>query len=290
MITFTFNGEEQQFPENWQEVKPRLLPVYLQMLFTQSETQKTYHELLRLSLGYSPRRWKRFCQVFFSPKLSEEKRERNAELLAFLLGRLSWMWTSSLTTQPFDQVRIGTQIYLLPDPALKTLTYGELTDAYIHMRAYVDQLEPGERRLHLLLATICRPENAEFGYETKLNWNGDKREPYNEHIAESRAELWEMVPAEKKVPILVYFVSILKTLFDSYELHSSETADSQSQEDYPGQGFIKNQHLLAEKGVFGTIHETRKTNAHDILLFLEESKKDEDYEEKKRQQAKHKNQ
>lgn len=290
MIDFTLNGEAKQFPENWQEVKPHLLPVLLKKLFVESESPALYHELLRLNLGYSPRRWKKFCKAHFSDQVAEKKKERNAEILAFLLGRLGWMWTQSLNAQPYESVRIGGKPYLLPDAQLKTMTYGELTDAYIHMRAYIDQLEPGEKRLNLLLATICRPERQGFNYKEDPAWDGDSREPYNEHIAESRAELWAGVSLEKKIPTLLYFVAILKELIGAYQIYEDDSEQApDSVEEYPGQGFIKNQHLLAEKAIFGTMQQTRQANAHAVLLFLEEFKKDEDHKEKIRQEAERKN-
>ncbi|MDQ1085653.1 hypothetical protein [Siphonobacter sp. SORGH_AS_1065] len=284
MIELSFEGEAKQLPENWQEVKPHLLPVYLKKLFVEPETQQTYHELLRLSLGYSSRRWRRFCKVYFSDKLSEETHEHNAEILQFLLGRIAWMWSEPMKVKPFDFVRINGEIHLLPDPLLKTLTYGELTDAYIHMVAYVKQLEKGDKRLNLLLATICRPKPTDYAYQERFDWNGDEREPYNEHIAEKRAEAWEAVSFEKKIPILLYFVSVLKELMETYQIYDTE-AETEGEEEYPGQGFIKNQHLLAEKQIFGTMKQTRQANAHDVLLFLEESKKDEDFQEKCRLEA-----
>lgn len=286
MIELTFEGEAKQLPQSWQEVKPHLLPAYLKKLFVEPETAQTYHELLRLSLGYSARRWRRLCQKYFSPKLTEETHDTNAEILTFLLGRIAWMWSEPLLTQPFEYVRFGGVAHYLPDPELKTLTFGELTDAYIHLRAYIDQLEKGEKRLHWLLATICRPEPKEFDYQEKTDWNGDKREPYNAFIAEKRAELWKGVSIEKKVPILLYFVSVLKQMMETYQIYEVEgEGDIENVEEYPGQGFIKNQHLLAEKQIFGNITQTRQANAHDVMLALEEKKKDEEHDEKCRKEA-----
>ncbi|MDR6195927.1 hypothetical protein [Siphonobacter sp. SORGH_AS_0500] len=288
MIDFIFEGEAKQFPQNWQEVKPSLLPVLLKKLFVESESPTTYHELLRLNLEYSTRQWRRFCKKYFSESLTDEKRERNAELLAFLLGRLSWMWSDPLSVQPFEWVRIGGKPFLLPDAQLKTMTYGELTDSYIHMRAYVDQLEKGEKRLNLLLSTICRPEVSAFNYKEDPFWDGDPREAYNEHVAEGRVELWEGVGLEKKIPILLFYVSILKDLVAAYQIYEEDSEQPAIEEEYPGQGFVKNTYLLAEKGVFGNVNQTRQANAHAVLLFLEEYKKDEEYKEKLRQEAERK--
>ncbi|PQA59158.1 hypothetical protein [Siphonobacter curvatus] len=289
MIDFTLNGEAKQLPENWQEVRPDLLPDLLRLLFVEPENTFTQHHILRLTLGYSKKEWTKFCRIYFGAKVSEERKDTNSEMLAFLFGRLSWMWTESLTVQPVEFVEIEQVKHFLPEPFLKTTTYGELTDAYIHLRAFTDQLEPGETRLHLLLATICRPEQPGENYQLNPEWNGDKREPYNEHVAGVRAKAWQAVPLSVKIPILVYFVGSLKELMVSYEIYETETIDNvASEEEYPGQGFIKNQHLLAEKGVFGTMKETRQAGAHEVLLFLEEFKKDEEYKEKKRKEAENK--
>lgn len=285
MIDFTFNGEAKQFPENWQEVAPGLLPGILRTLFVEPESPDTYTKLLRLNLGYSDKKWRKLCQRYFRPELTEKQRERNAELLAFLVGRLAWMWKTPVDVRPVESVRVGGTPRLLPDPELKTVTYGELTDAYVHLVAFVEQLEPGEKRLNLLLSTVCRPEQ-KGNYQTRADWNGDARIPYNEHVAQATAEEWADVPLAERLPVFLYVVGAMKNLLSTYDIFAAESIDTVgSQEEYPGQGLIKNQHSLAEKGIFGNMKETRQAGAHEVLLFLEEQKKDDEFRAKAQAEA-----
>jgi hypothetical protein len=279
MQTIYLAGQRYDLPGTWAEVPADRLPKLLELLFVKPEGGETYHELLRTTLGLSKRAWTKMACHYFSPHLPPGTRRRNAETLAQVLGLIEWMWRDELTRQPFAAVRAGGRDYLLPDEQLRTVAFGELTDAYIHAQAFIKQLEPGEGRLHLLLATLCRPErsNPVLGpaYTASPDWNGDRREPYNEHAVRHRADAMAALEPREKVAVLMYFLGSLKEFLATYDTFDADTPEgSVYEDDYPGQGFIKNQHLLAEKGVFGTLKQTKEANAHEVFLFLEEHKKD----------------
>jgi hypothetical protein len=263
-----------RLPENWQEVDRRLLPRLLRLLYVLPETGETYHELLRISLGYTPRQWGRLMNHFLGPDRSDAQREASALALADTLNQIGWMWRADLTVRPFASVTAGgEQEWLVFEENFRSMSFGEMTDAYIHAQAYIKQLEAGDRRLDLLIATIARPERA-GDYANDPAWNGDRREDYNPHLSTRRAELAGLVPWEQKIGLLMYFIGSAKDFMARFDIWADDGAAPPTEESFPGQSLLKNQHLLSEKGVFGTMKETKAENVYEIFQFLEEHHQD----------------
>ncbi len=282
MIEITFNGKDYPLPETWEEVPVANMQRVLEIVFASSESGKTYHELLRNVLNIPEKSWNKMLQQFFNNKVVHDTREKNAEVLQELLHLISWMWRENMTKQPFEFLEVDGKEYYLFEEKFKTMSFGEMTDAYINAHAFIQQLEEGEGRLNQLLAIVCRPKRFTFGAK-KTDWNGDKRETYNAFVSEGKADLFNAVAIEKRILVLVYFLGSLKEFLTFYDTFDNNAGPSQ-EEEYPGQSYIKNQHLLAEKGIFGNMVQTKAANLHDVFLFLEENKKDIE-EQIKRQKA-----
>lgn len=261
-------------PETWIEVPKVQLPDLLTQLFALPESGTTYHTLLRLTLGYHEKEWAKLMKHYFSTKLSEEARQDNAEVLAEVLRLISWMWKEELTIKPFESITLEEKQYLLPDENFLAMTYGELSDAYIHSRAFVEQLVEGEERLNYLLATVCRPERKGDYVADAGSWNGDRREVYNEHIVRTRLKLWEAAPYDQKIIVLMYFLGTLKNFLSLFDIWQGDGTGPAPEDEYPGQSWIKNQHLLAEKHIFGGMKDTKAANVHEVFSFLEEHSQD----------------
>lgn len=279
MRTAYLNERRIELPEQWSEVPLERLPRLVDLLYTQPESGEVYHEVLRLAMGFTRREWTRLSRGAFGASRSEAVKRQNAETLQELLAAVAWMWTDDLTVRPFEALHLpdGTRL-LLPEEGFRTMTFGELTDAYIHLLAFTRQLVPGTERMYRLLATVCRPERSNgllSDYRNAPDYNGDPREPYNEHRVRGREPLVARVGKAEQVAALMYFVGSLKDFLAHYDIYDGDDADAQGDEDYPGQGLVKNAHLLAQKGIFGNLVETRVANVHDVFLFLEENHKDE---------------
>jgi hypothetical protein len=215
-------------------------------------------------------------QKHFGPGVSKKVKQANAIILYDLKHALRWMYQEPIHHQPFPALELDLNLtLLLPEADLLTMSYGELTDAYIHFLVYIKQLVPGDKHLDLLVATLCRPERARDYASSQAwtgpEWDGDKREPYNEFTAKGRAALIAGIPAGHKMAVLLFFAGNMQRVLDKYALF--EGGDGEPEE-YPGQGWVKNSHLLASKGIFGNINQVKAANVHDILLFLEEHRKD----------------
>lgn len=269
MIELSLNDKDYKLPENWEEVPEAKRLRVLELVFVKPESGASYHELLRELLGIPKKGWIKLMKQYFSGGINEEKRERNAEALQELLHLISWMWRSEMTKKPFESIEIDGKNFYLFEEQFKSMSFGEMTDAYIHAHSYIKQLEEGDKRLNLLLGTVCRPQIKKINEQ----WNGDNRITYNPFIVESSVSIWDTVPTEKKILVLVYFLGSLKEFLSYFDIFNDDGIQD-SEEEYPGQGYIKNQHLLSEKGIFGNMQQTKATNVYDVFLFLEENKKD----------------
>lgn len=273
MRAITINGRVYELPETWHEVGRKELPELLRLLYVMPENGETYHEILRILLGYTTKQWKGLMVKFFGKKRTEQQRNQSSEGLQQILSVVSWMWKGDLTIPPFDGFVVKGKKWLLFEPGFKSMSFGELSNAHINAQAFIKQLIEGDERLNLLVATVCRPEQA-GKYRKDPSWNGDPREAYNEHIARHRADQIKDGFTKEKILVLMYFLGSLKEFFSFYDLFESEASGPATQEEYPGQSLIKNQHLLSEKHIFGSMDATKTANVHEVFQFLEEHRKD----------------
>ncbi|GAB3990403.1 hypothetical protein GCM10028807_17490 [Spirosoma daeguense] len=271
MLTIEFAGKSYQLPERWSEVKPDVLPQLLQRVYLAPGGADSYHETLQLALNIKPKAWQKLMYKHFGKHVGKKTRQANAIVLHTLWHQLRWMQTEPIHQQPFKSLDIG-QPWLLPDADFLAMSYGELTDAYIHFLVYIRQLVAGDKHLDLLVATLCRPERP-GDYQNAPGWNGDHREPYNEYVAKERAKSLEHLEPGYKMAVLLFFAGNMQRLMDKYEVFGKGESDGEP-ELYPGQSLTKNSHLLASKGIFGTLDQTKAANVHEVFLYLEEHRKD----------------
>jgi hypothetical protein len=272
----TLNGRKFSLPENWNEVAEsfkKQLPELLEQLYVLPESGSTYHNILRILLGYTPKQWAKLMKDFFGKNITEESIAVSTQSLFDLLNEVSWMWNSDLNVAPFKTMLVKNKKWFLFDYSFQNMSFGELSDAYIHAQAFIKQLVEGEERLNMLFATLCRPER-DGDYKNDPKWNGDPREDYNSHISQHRAKDFNGLIFSQKVLALVHFMGAVKNFFSYFDLFDDDGSAPPVPEEYPGQSMIKNQHLLSEKGIFGGMDATRSANVHSVFQFLEEHHKD----------------
>ncbi|MVM35295.1 hypothetical protein GO755_35060 [Spirosoma sp. HMF4905] len=164
-----------------------------------------------------------------------------------------------------NELEVKLQVAAEQEQARKLEEYNHLREdaAGFRLTAAKEEDEANKRM-------YCRPERTgEYGLEP--SWNGDKRQLYNEFTSREMAKKLAGMELSQKQLVLLYFAGNMQKVLARYELFDGEEGDP---EEYPGQGWLKNQHILAEKGIFGTMQQAKEANLHDVLLFLEENKKD----------------
>lgn len=274
MQQITLDKVSYNLPERWADVPAERLPRLIELVFLTPESGAMHHALIQLALNIRPKVWRKLHQKHFSAGVAPGVRRKNAEVLYQLVQHLSWLFTEPLEAQPFAELRVGKEVWLLPEAGFVTMSYGEMTDLYVHLNGFIQQQPAGDERLDQLVATACRPRRRR-GYTTDPDWNGDHRELYNEFVVRDRVGLVTSLDFNQKMAVLLYVASTFKSVLSRYVLFDETTAsDGAAGESYLGQGFIKNQHLLAEKGIFGNLKQTQGANAHEVLLFLDENRAD----------------
>lgn len=268
MRTIHLDNTAYQLPERWADVPPERLAQLLQLVYFTPATGESYLEIIRLALNEKPRVWKLLMRKHFGPQIGKRARTANAIVLRDLYRLLGWMESEPIHERPFGSISVKGVDYLLPETGFLTMSFGELTDAYIHFLAYIRQLVPGNERLNLLVATLCRPPAPG---NRPADWNGDERELYNEYISRERAALVNELAEADKLAVLLFFAGNMKTLLGQYAIFGDGDGEP---EEYPAQGLVKNAHLLAEKHIFGNMNGTKAANVHEVLLYLEEHRKD----------------
>lgn len=274
MTQIELDGVHYILPESWDEINTERLPKLIELVYLVPESGRMHHALIQLALNIRPKAWKKLHQRHFSPSLREAVRRKNAEVLHQLVQILAWCWEKPMDKQPFPSITVGKEVWLLPEQGFVTLSFGELTDLYIHLQTFIQQTVAGDEHLDYLVATACRPRRPR-GYTLDGNWNGDHREPYNEFIVRERVKVAAALPFPTKMAVMLYIAATIKNVMARYTLFDQSDAPGDgTPEVYTGQGFLKNQHLLAEKGIFGNLRQTQEANAHEVLLFLEEHRFD----------------
>lgn len=280
MRTIELDGVTYKLPQQWSEIKPDQLPRLIRLVYMTPENGAMYHQLLQALLGIHPKAWKKIHRKHFGPGLLPEVRKKNAVVLHDLLGLCKWVWETPMNQQPFAKLSVDGADWLLPEADFASMSYGELTDLYVHLHAYIEQTEVGEGELDYLVATACRPARPAVEL-TQADWNGDGRELYNEFMVRQRVKRLGKVAFEQKMAVLLYVASTIQAVLGRYRLFDARPGlapapgeKASSGEEYIGQGWVKNAHLLAEKHVFGTLRQTQQANAHEVLLFLEEYRSD----------------
>ncbi|WP_020603140.1 hypothetical protein [Spirosoma spitsbergense] len=271
MQPIQLDGQAYELPERWSELDPERIPQLLQLVYFAPATPESFHEKIRLVLGLRKKAWLKLMQKHFGPTVGKRAKEANALVLHTLKSQLRWMETEPIQEQPFASLELDFgHTWLLPETGFLTMSYGELTDAYVYFLVWIRQLVKGDEYLDLLVAAICRPARA-GDYQSAPDWNGDHRELYNEFTAKERAKLLATLEPGHKMAVLLFFAGNMEHVLARYELGGGEAGEP---EQYPGQSWIKNSHLLATKGIFGNLEQTKAANLHDVLIFLEENRKD----------------
>src|SRR5215217_3180974 len=153
MIKININGQGFDLPESWTEVDRKKLPELLRNIFVASESGIAYHNILRVVLGFEQKKWGKLMNQFFGKACTAEKMDASSSALADLLRMLSWMWKSDLTIAPFESFEVDGKPWHLFSEGFRSMSFGELSDAYIHAQAFIKQLIEGEERLNMLVAT-----------------------------------------------------------------------------------------------------------------------------------------
>ena len=178
-----------------------------------------------------------------------------------------WIWESNtLTRQLLPRIRVGVTYYYGPADRLKNLTFKEFVFAYNLYVAYKKYKQP--ERLDQLIAVLYRPKQP--GLTTQHpDYQGDLRQPFNNHLIEQRAKKMAKLPDYYKQAILIWFEGCFNWMVERYEqLFSTNETTSEAE------GGLKELIHRLSGGTFGDFTQTEQTNIFDIMDQLNINVKD----------------
>jgi len=118
-----------------------------------------------------------------------------------------------LTAQLLPQLNCGLRRYYGPREAFRNLRFDEFIFADNY---YLRYLRTGEARcLDQLVAVLYRPQGA--GYAPReVSYQGDRREPFNEHLVPARVQAQARLRPHAKLAVLLYYRGCRQLLEQRY--------------------------------------------------------------------------
>ncbi|WP_375435098.1 hypothetical protein [uncultured Hymenobacter sp.] len=179
-------------------------------------------------------------------------------------------WTSSeehhLTAQLLPEVRLQrSQRYAGPKSSLKNLLFGEFIFADTYFRAWATHRSAAA--LDLFVATLYRPPVPGLG-PSDARWQGDRREPFNEHRTEYFAAKLAALPDDQKLAITTWYrgcrAQLEKEFPEIFAVHEEETTGKKEGGDW-GQVLRK-----LSGGAFGPLEQTARQHARTVLAEMQD--------------------
>lgn len=186
----------------------------------------------------------------------------------------------------FPELRAGKVILYGPGHLCADLTFGEFRAALEYMNEYFETGE--EFTLCKMLACLYRPKRLNYAelIETE-DFDGQKREPFNRARIEINARHIQSISTIFRTVVLLWFSYCIKyvqtedLMIGGGTVNFSDLFPKSKKEEGEVQrrsvsDWIYLLHGVAKDGPFGDIDKTDKTNWFDILIYLEDTKRQND--------------
>lgn len=199
----------------------------------------------------------------------------------YLFDTVRWAFKGRVETKPFQFFEIDGIKYYLPEDNYANTSSIELALLNIYYLSFVRKNNPVTDNLHLIAATICRPERKDLKLFKKIveRWTGDRREVYNSVLSEERAKLFkEKAPFGVMIAVLQYWEAMNNRFVKRFDDVFSGGDSKQIFQN--GEGWLSMLADVAEVGVMGNLEKVYETNAYSLMMYvLQKQKKVERLEE-----------
>ncbi|OZI08238.1 hypothetical protein BWI93_10245 [Siphonobacter sp. BAB-5385] len=252
-----------EMPSSWNEVPAdKVLPALL-IIYSQGQTPAGRLKVLAL----------------LNPLPAKTYKKLVASQVNELCRLLDWCFETPLESKPFDSFEHAGVVYFLPPEQLQTVTYSEYLTALTYL--YHFYYDPEERTAYLtrLIATLCRP-GVPGQDPLSVDFTGDYREKFNEHVVEHRARLFLNLDAGIAAGVLQYFTSQLRWLYETYQVFDKPESESEDSANAPA-GFDWVEQLLALRNLsyqvadaklIGNVREVGEAEVNLVFETLEHMK------------------
>ena len=210
MIPATIGPHSRELAITWNELTDRQLLDVAKVLSTGYERVTTKQDALLAALLQIPTRDFR--------KLNVVQRVNMRHLVQFLHAPTDHPpLTAQLLpclTLPFLRFIEEPRHFYGPREAFRNLRFDEFIFADSYYLRYLQT--GGEHYLDQLLAVLYRPERAGYNPEA-VDYAGDRREDFNEHLVPARAQRLAALPDHYKHAVLLYYRGCRRLLEQRYE-------------------------------------------------------------------------
>jgi hypothetical protein len=246
MVSAQIGSYSRQLATTWNELTGRQLLRLARLRLAGQEP--TPDDLLQVLLQVPPSTWRRLSVAH-----RVQLRPRAQFLSATAQG------VAPLTAQLLPHFNCSWCRYYGPREAFRNLRFDEFifADSF-----YLRYLKTGEQRyLDQLVAVLYRPQAA--GYAPRsVDYQGDRREPFNEHLLPSRAKTLGRLRANAKLAVLLYYRGCRRLLEERYDYVFTESNQSQA----TSSGWQEVLHGLAGEVIH--LEATAHQSLHNVLRHM----------------------
>lgn len=248
--------------DTWAEVAPIYIGRLLLLArFDQADrVRPIWEEIVRICLNMPVKNW--------------EKLTLSIEQWKTLKAECAWVFTEPVSkTQPYKYFVHKKVVYYLPDSNHDTTTALEIAWANMYYLQFAHPANPDLSALDRLIATLCRPQRHDWNaFKKHPNFNGDRREPFNDFLTTQRALQLSDLPIETRVAILTFFQANNNDFMEEFE-------EMFGKPDGPprygnGEGWLTMIKNIAKTGTFGNFDAVCSQPARLVWLFALDDKLD----------------
>ncbi|TGE26899.1 hypothetical protein [Hymenobacter metallicola] len=174
-----------------------------------------------------------------------------------------------LTQQLLPVLKVGVNKYAGPRSVLGNVLFGEFIFADTYFRAWATGRSA--QALHLFLATLYRPVVPGLS-PSDPRWQGDQRQPFNEHRLEYFAAKLQHLPDDQKLAITTWYRGCRAQLEQEFpEVFDVQQQEAGARQDGGDWGRVLRK---LSGGAFGTLEQTARQHVRTLLAEMQDAARD----------------
>jgi hypothetical protein len=251
------NTKERGFrlAESWEDLGFRQITrlILLADVEPQHRTREIWEEVVQLCLGCSKGAWSKLVLSF--------------QQWNWLKFRCEWVFNTRPKHKPFVYFEHQDVRYYLPEPNFGDSDALDVSFGNIKLTEFAHPEQPDVSALDELVATFCRPERLDYEqFRKSPDYNGDRREKFNDFRVAERAKLFGTLDHGVKVCVLQYFLTTNVAFLDQYEELFGGSGGAPRYGG--GEGWLMVLKSVAKSGIFGSFDTVCHKPAHLVYAFM----------------------
>jgi len=235
-------------PEKWNELNRKQFLFWSKTVLRPITREKAKILIVSYFLGF--RAWfrlnriykkerRRISNLFMTDKITREDYDRMSKELyeqIFFLGNTTRFLfePADLTNWLLPSIRCGVfnlGKYYGPSNEMRNSSYLEFAKADAHFLKYMDNQKAANELLQFI-SCLYRPRKSDYS-PTAADWDGDIREPFNEHNYKARSKDMSYLPAHVKQAIITNYMGVRSSIVKKHP-HVFVKEDSKKKPDPHG--------------------------------------------------------